>query len=613
MVKSFGVPEADVGKWAGLCSAMFSISQAVVGVPWGRISDVYGRKPAMLVGLTTTMITTLLWGFSTGLPMAIFARALAGAGNGNVGIIRTMVAEMVPFKELQPRAFSWMPLIWNVGSIFGPSLGGTLANPYNVKPGEIVDHPNLFQAYPYALPNIVSACFFAFGITVGILFLEETLERSQGRRDWGLRLGDKLVASVQSAIQSLKIALRRSKREPQSDDRETEPLIKLHTDEEHDAGDSRESAKEQFSRPTVREVLTKQSILNLAAYTFIAMHSMAFDQLLPVFLAYPSIPSGSPFTTPPGTNGNPLKFAGGFALDHFRIGFISTCYGVFGMLVQFFVFPPVARKLGILPCLKISACGFPIVYLLIPFTALLPTEKSQIATAFVLIVFKCFCGIFAFPCSTILLTNSASSLRVLGTLNGLATSVAAVGRACGPALGGAMFTVGVKAGFVIAPWWLFALVALVGAIPVFYLVEGEGFGGDDMVSDDEDDNELDRENLQFEALEGEAEATGDAGPFLMPLPEYAGDEDDEEAYGGVANLMSRTATSSSLTLDDDAVQGITPRNAQSSSGSPALSRRNSVRVMRRTSMPIGMGEGISRRYSSNLGQSFSSAGSYAGH
>jgi len=43
--------------------------------------------------------------------MALIARMLGGAANGNVGIIRTAVAEMVPQKSLQPRAFSVMPLV----------------------------------------------------------------------------------------------------------------------------------------------------------------------------------------------------------------------------------------------------------------------------------------------------------------------------------------------------------------------------------------------------------------------------------------------------------------------------------------------------------------------
>ncbi len=122
MVKSFNVPEDEIGKWAGICAGMFSLCQAVMGIPWGLFSDRFGRKYSILLGLCTNMFTSLLWGFSTNLTMAITARGIAGAGNGNVGIIRTTVAEMVPFKELQPRAFSLMPLVWNLGSIFGPMM-----------------------------------------------------------------------------------------------------------------------------------------------------------------------------------------------------------------------------------------------------------------------------------------------------------------------------------------------------------------------------------------------------------------------------------------------------------------------------------------------------------
>ena len=39
MIKSFGVAENKIGKWAGLASAMFSLCQAITGIAWGRFSD----------------------------------------------------------------------------------------------------------------------------------------------------------------------------------------------------------------------------------------------------------------------------------------------------------------------------------------------------------------------------------------------------------------------------------------------------------------------------------------------------------------------------------------------------------------------------------------------
>jgi MFS family permease len=81
-----------------------------------------------------------------------------------------MVAEMVPEKELQPRAFSIMPLVWSLGSIFGPSFGGFFASPATNYPG-LFGNSKFLIKFPFALPNIVAGLFFLTGITTGILFL----------------------------------------------------------------------------------------------------------------------------------------------------------------------------------------------------------------------------------------------------------------------------------------------------------------------------------------------------------------------------------------------------------------------------------------------------------
>jgi hypothetical protein len=215
------------------------------------------------------------------------------------------------------------------------------------------------------------------------------------------------------------------------------------------------------------------------------------------------------------------------------------------------------------------------------------------------------------------LTNSASSLRTLGTLNGLATSVSAVGRAAGPALAGLVFSAGVKKGYVIAPWWFLSAVAIIAAIPVWWLVEGEGFGGEDEVSDDEEDDVID-EGIRTAAVVGGAEAQGKpSGPAPAPRSR---EEAQEHAYGALAPL-SRTTTNASTAMLSDADDEEEPhplsaartrsRRTSGADRSDGEGRRQSTtrkRVTRKISIPIGMGsEGISRKYSSNLGQSFGSA------
>ena len=126
------------------------------------------------------MWTMLLWGFSTNLPMALTARSLQGLGNGNVGILRTTVAELCPWKELQPRAFSIMPLVYTIGAIFGPTLGGALSNPLRVDPRK-PRGDKFLERFPYVLPNLVAAAFFTVGIVVGWLFLQVRVRRKTNR------------------------------------------------------------------------------------------------------------------------------------------------------------------------------------------------------------------------------------------------------------------------------------------------------------------------------------------------------------------------------------------------------------------------------------------------
>ncbi|MCJ1454399.1 hypothetical protein MMC28_004752 [Mycoblastus sanguinarius] len=482
MIETFNVPKDAVSKWAGIISAVFSLSQAATGIAWGRASDRFGRKPAILCAMFSVMCASLLFGFSRSLVWAIVARCLAGASNGNVGIIRTTVAEMVPYKELQPKAFSVMPLVWTIGSIFGPGFGGALAKPAAIYP-RIFGQSKFLKDYPFALPNIVASVLFLIGLTTGFLFLHETLETKRHQRDRGRALGQLLFRPC-----------RREKLKPKWPLKEDQasPLLK------HSRRSSISSTEIGYQDnnktippdpPTYREVFSRQSNLNLLTYSLLALHSTSYDQLLPIYMHYPR-------QLDRASNSNvqlPFKFTGGFGIDSDRIGLLFTAYGIVGMFIQFFAFPTLARRYGILPCLKVVTAMFPIVYLITPFTALFPSVLSQQIAMFCIMVIKCWAVIFSFPCTTVLLTNSAVSLRVLGTLNGVATSLSALGRAAGPAIGGWTFSLGVTSGFGILPWWTLAGFALLGAISPWWLVEMDGFG--DAYHSDSEDGDLEGQEI----------------------------------------------------------------------------------------------------------------------
>ncbi|MCJ1421062.1 hypothetical protein MMC32_007424 [Xylographa parallela] len=589
MIESFNVPKNQIAKWAGITSAVFSLAQCMTAIAWGRASDRFGRKPIILLGLSCTMMASLLFGFSRSLAWAITARAFAGASNGTVGIIRTTVAEMVPQKILQPRAFSVMPLVWTIGSIFGPIIGGALAKPATRYPG-IFGTEGFFTEFPFALPNMMASALMVIGVSTGLLFLKETLETKRHQRDYGRVLGKLLTRMFKT---------KKEKSTWRSGDEQSSSLLKharmgswdstAGAQEDDNEGSQTTGKTANVATLSYRDVFSPQSNINLLTYTLLAMHSVTYDQLLPVFM---HLSSQLDRTTSPDVQ-LPFKFAGGMGLDSGRIGLLFTLYGVFGMIVQFLVFPPVARRFGILPCLKACTIAFPLVYLLTPFTVLLPTPLTQQIAIFCVMLLKSCAGIFAFPCTTILLTNSARSLRLLGTLNGVATSLSAIGRALGPTIGGGVFTLGIDLGYVIIPWFTIAGLAALGNVPVWWLIEMDGFGG---AEDSDSDEENDEEDLPREGGTTESGARSSAVQ-VMDLDGITEEPDDIE---------------DDFAVEDDPLVIRRDMLSDASSNSNQLYPRHAG-VERRMSSPLGqresVGPGGSRRLSNGLGQSMDGFGS----
>jgi hypothetical protein len=74
-------------------------------------------------------------------------------------------------------------------------LGGALAEPCKSYP-RLFHRGTIFDRFPYLLPNLVCAVILTCGVTVGILFLEETHEEKKYKRDVGLEIGDWILGKI---------------------------------------------------------------------------------------------------------------------------------------------------------------------------------------------------------------------------------------------------------------------------------------------------------------------------------------------------------------------------------------------------------------------------------
>ncbi|KAJ5827659.1 hypothetical protein N7447_004422 [Penicillium robsamsonii] len=176
MVQDNGdVPDTDIGFYSGLIESMFSLTQAIVMILWGRAADRLGRKPVLVFSLFGVTAATGLFGLAKSIPQMIIFRCLAGVFAGIIVTIRTMVAEHST-PSTQARAFSWFAFSGNLGIFLGPLLGGALADPVGQYPG-VFGTGGFFEKYPYSLSSFVVAMVGATAAVSTVCFVEETLKK----------------------------------------------------------------------------------------------------------------------------------------------------------------------------------------------------------------------------------------------------------------------------------------------------------------------------------------------------------------------------------------------------------------------------------------------------
>jgi hypothetical protein len=102
-LKSFpGNPsDSTVARQAGMLAAAFTGAQFCTALLWGRLADWegMGRKRVVLIGLLGTMVGSLGFGFSRSFGEAMCWRFVGGVLNGNIGVMRTMISEIVKEKK----------------------------------------------------------------------------------------------------------------------------------------------------------------------------------------------------------------------------------------------------------------------------------------------------------------------------------------------------------------------------------------------------------------------------------------------------------------------------------------------------------------------------------
>src|SRR6202051_3014221 len=102
----------------------FLLTQTAMTVVFGKLADVYGRKPMMLVGIAIFLIGSILAGFAGSMMTMVVFRLIQGVGAGAVQPVAiTIVADLYPARE-RGKIQGYLASVWAISAVLGPVAGG---------------------------------------------------------------------------------------------------------------------------------------------------------------------------------------------------------------------------------------------------------------------------------------------------------------------------------------------------------------------------------------------------------------------------------------------------------------------------------------------------------
>ncbi|PHH67940.1 hypothetical protein CDD82_980 [Ophiocordyceps australis] len=438
-----GIPPHQAGVWVGALASAFALAQLSTNFLWGYASDHVGRKPVLLAGTASLMCCFAVFGLCTRYWHIVVVHVAMGLLNGNAACVPTVLGEVTD-RSNQSKAFAYLPVIYSLGAISGPALGGILV-------GRLAP-----DSYPYLAPNVFGAALLALSLVAVALCFHETLDphclppEPPWKPAWLSRLSAWLSrpSSTPSKPHSW------SSRWPQASASRA-PLL----DSASSISSTCSSAQDASSSTSVhpakdphslaqsswRQTFAHTTILLLATYLVFQLSNISFNSLYPIFAAAP----------PPTGRG----------LDPQRIGLTLGLAGAAVIVFQAFVYQPLVARFGSLGTYRFSLLGLAVSMALMPWVAQLQNSRPLLYTELGLVlVLKNICAVAGLSSVMLLITNSCPSNASLGTLNGVAQTLSALGRSIGPLLSGSLFTLSTTVhphGEALV-WSVFAALALAG-------------------------------------------------------------------------------------------------------------------------------------------------------
>ncbi|KAH0030686.1 MFS general substrate transporter, partial [Aureobasidium melanogenum] len=383
----------------------------------------------------------------------------------------------------QSRAFTYLPVVYGIGGITGPLVGGLLVFetiPWSGKP----------NPYPYLAPNALSAGVLLIDFVLTLIFLEESLEEAKDLPPLKKRVSNLFAWLWQFTGNSTKPSyVRRHEQGSNSAaNARSDGVEEDSTDDESDGESTHLLGTGNRETLSSSAVFNRDTILLLITFLIFQLSNISYNSLYPIFAQ----------AVPPTGRG----------LSPEEIGLSLGFAGLVTIVFQVGIFGKLREKVGNKMTYRVGLLGFVIAFLLMPWVGYRDGKDGSghdtqagkvwlwIELGGVLII-KTVAAVGGLTSALLLITNSAPNHGVLGTLNGLAQTLSAAGRAAGPFISGSLFTAATHVqpkGEALA-FGIFGGISLLGFALSFGIrsssLEAEGWDE----SDDDDDASSDEEEV----------------------------------------------------------------------------------------------------------------------
>lgn len=431
MVQRF-LPELEleeIGYASGALESVFHVGQLMGAILWGILADSAGRRPVMMLGLIGTIVSCVVFGMSESYTVALVARFLWGLLNANIGVAKTMLAE-VSGQEHKTAAFAAIGVVGGLGRLLGPSIGGLLAMPADEIGGVFDSY--VWRRWPLLLPCLVAAALTLATLVAAWALLPETLVRSSGHaplpaseEEAGAEAGERRAQTPGSSDNdddsdgdehgsvtglgdggSVTAAL--------SDGRRP---VALGSDDEGDAASLTTEPLRTGRQWRCWQLCQTQVLLATGLYGVVSFIGLSSQECLPLLML------------------NDAQH-GGLGMRPSQIGTTIALVGPALLLFQTLAYPRLCKWLGLLRTQWIFSAAFVVALLLTPWMSLAGQSPMwvRIAAATSINILTTVARVPVFITTFVLIADASPANDLRASVNGLGQSLCALGRILGPPL-----------------------------------------------------------------------------------------------------------------------------------------------------------------------------------